>query len=170
MPFFFHHFSLSLPSLPLSPFLFLASVTAAYRSIRCFFFSEGTRRVARINVECTRDFESVAISAIVAMERVRACVCVCMCARARSDPSPFPSRWLHVSNAIFTSRYTGNNNDGAVVNIQGCNYSTIETNRAYIGAHGGNRKGTKTRGGNKNPVKEGRRHISVTLGGLSRPL
>lgn len=68
------------------------------------------------------------------MERVR----VCACARARSDPSPFPSRWLHVSNAIFTRRYTGNNNDGAVVNIQGCNYSTIETNRAI-----GNRKGTK---------------------------
>lgn len=67
------------------------------------------------------------------MERVR----VCACARARSDPSPFPSRWLHVSNAIFTRRYTGNNNDGAVVNIQGCNYSTIETNRAI-----GNRKGT----------------------------
>lgn len=68
------------------------------------------------------------------MERVR----VCACARARSDPSPFPSRWLHVSNAIFTRRYTGNNNDGAVVNIQGCNYSTIETNRAI-----GKRKGTK---------------------------
>lgn len=68
------------------------------------------------------------------MERVR----VCACARARSDPSPFPSRWLHVSNAIFTRRYTRNNNDGAVVNIQGCNYSTIETNRAI-----GKRKGTK---------------------------
>lgn len=68
------------------------------------------------------------------MERVR----VCACARARSDSSPFPSRWLHVSNAIFTRRYTGNNNDGTVVNIQGCNYSTIETNRAI-----GNRKGTK---------------------------
>lgn len=68
------------------------------------------------------------------MERVR----ICACARARSDPSPFPSRWLHVSNAIFTRRYTGNNNDGTVVNIQGCNYSTIETNRAI-----GNRKETK---------------------------
>lgn len=77
------------------------------------------------------------------MERVR----VCACARARSDPSPFPSRWLHVSNAIFTRRYTGNNNDGAVVNIQGCNYSTIETNRAI-----GNRKGTN--GGRRSPTKE----------------
>lgn len=77
------------------------------------------------------------------MERVR----VCACARARSDPSPFPSRWLHVSNAIFTRRYTGNNNDGAVVNIQGCNYSTIETNRAI-----GNRKGTK---GGKKILDEG---------------
>lgn len=77
------------------------------------------------------------------MERVR----VCACARARSDPSPFPSRWLHVSNAIFTRRYTENNNDGAVVNIQGCNYSTIETNRAI-----GNRKGTK---GGKKILNEG---------------
>lgn len=105
------------------------------------------------------------------MERVRACVCVCVCARARSDPSPFPSRWLHVSNAIFTSRYTGNNNDGAVVNIQGCNYSTIETNRAYIGAHGGNRKGTKTRGGEqKSGERRKEAYIRDTWRTVSSPL
>lgn len=115
---------------PLSPFsspslLFLASVTAAaaYRSIRCFFFWEGTRRVARINVECTRDFESVAISAIVAMERVR------VCARSFRPPSPPPLPpsppllcYTRLERDFYIEIQTGNNNDGVVVNIQGCNY------------------------------------------------
>lgn len=62
----------------------------------------------------------------------------CMCVRARAFRPLAVSFALVTRLAIFTRRYTGNNNDGAVVNIQGCNYSTIETNRAI-----GKRKGTK---------------------------